>query len=351
MKRICSILLCICLLVCLLPLGASAADGSREYDFALTADGGSTVTASPGQIITLTLILNRTDSQESADMYAVQAELLYDSTFLELVDSSVMTAPSVEWTDMARRTGGRAFYLNFLSRSGGESWPAKVQLGSFQMKVLGTTGTSVIRSENCLVSVQDGSQSFSATSNDVQVVVSTACTVRFESGGGSQVADQTVQYGELAAEPKEPTRKGYRFNGWYSDLDRTQLWDFATDTVQGNMTLYAGWLASSDAGSAFFSSQGGFGWLWLILGLMTLVALLLLLLLLLGKKKVTFDSQGGTPLDPVSVKKGDKLQRPMTPVRAGSMFLGWFTQEQGGRLWNFDQDPVEKSMTLYAHWR
>ena len=350
MKRICSALLCLFLVICLLPLGAWAEDTSRDYDFALTADGNTTVNATPGQILTVTLMLNRMDSQENADMYAVQAELLYDHTFLELVDSSVMTASSVEWTDMARRTGGRAFYLNFLSRSGGESWPAKVQLGSFQMKVLGESGTSTIHSENCIVSVQDGSQGFSSTCNNVVVVVSTECTVRFESGGGSAVPDQTVQYGERVTEPQEPTREGYRFNGWYVDLDRTRLWDFETDTVQGNMTLYAGWLEGTGA-AGDNDGQGGFGWLWLILGLLALVAALLLLLVLFGKKKVTFDSQGGTELDPVSVKKGAKLRRPMTPVRSGSMFLGWYTQEQGGQPWNFEQDTVEKSMTLYAHWR
>lgn len=350
MKRICSALLCLFLVVCLLPLGARAEDTSRDYDFALTADGNTTVNATPGQILTVTLMLNRMDSQENADMYAVQAELLYDHTFLELVDSSVMTASSVEWTDMARRTGGRAFYLNFLSRSGGESWPAKVQLGSFQMKVLGESGTSTIRSENCIVSVQDGSQGFASTCNNVTVVVSTECTVRFESGGGSAVPDQTVQYGERVTEPQEPTREGYRFNGWYADLDRTRLWDFENDTVSGNMTLYAGWLEGADA-EGDSGNQGGFGWLWLILGLLALLAALLLLLLLFGKKKVTFDSQGGTELEPVSVKKGDKLQRPMTPVRTGCMFLGWYTQDQGGKLWDFENDTVEKSMTLYAHWR
>ena len=106
-------------------------DNSRSYDFVLTVDGKQEVMATPGQIVTVTLALNRTDSNEAADMYAVQAELLYDETFFELVEGSVMTAPGVEWTDMARRTGGRAFYLNFLSLSGGEEWAGKVQMGSF----------------------------------------------------------------------------------------------------------------------------------------------------------------------------------------------------------------------------
>lgn len=350
MKRLLSCLLCLCLLLAMLPATAQALDNSRDYDFALTADGASTITATPGQIITVSLALNRMDSPENADMYAVQAELLYDDSFFELVGSSVMTAANVEWTDMARRTGGRAFYLNFLSRSGGESWPATVQLGSFQLKVLGTSGTSTIHSENCIVSVRDGSDRFASTDNDATVVVTTDCLVKFEPGGGTPVPDQTVQYGELLQEPEEPTREGYRFNGWYRDLDRTKLWNFATDTVSGNMTLYAGWLAGEASGGSYVSSAG-FGWLWIVLGLLAALLALLLLLLLLGKKKVTFDSCGGTELESVYVKKGDHLEMPMTPVKAGSLFRGWYTEPQGGRLWNFDQDTVEQSMTLYARWR
>ena len=149
MKRFLCGVLCLCVLLCLLPCAALAADDSRNYDFSLTVDGKQELTANPGQVITVTLILQRTDSNEPAQMYAAQAELLYDDTFFELVDNSVMTSSGVEWTDMARRTGGRAFYLNYLSFSGGEEWDSKVQMGSFQMKVIGQSGASTICSERC----------------------------------------------------------------------------------------------------------------------------------------------------------------------------------------------------------
>ena len=349
MKRFLSIAVSLCLLLCLLPGTAFAADNSRSYDFSLTVDGQQEKTATPDQIVTVTLILNRTDSDQPADMYAVQAELLYDDTFFELVDGSVMTSSGVEWTDMARRTGGRAFYLNFLSLSGGEEWGSKMQMGSFQMRVIAQSGASTIDSENCIVSVADGSDSFASVNNDVRVIVSTDCTVTFESGGGSEVPDQIVQYGEKIKEPEEPTRDGYTFNGWYSDLDRTNLWDFNSDTVQGNMTLYAGWLEGG-APVPNTPADDGFAW-WLILIGLLIGLLLLILILVFGKKKVNFDSCGVTPIDPVYVKKDSLIERPMTPVKPGAMFIGWYTDAQLGTPWNFERSKVKKSMTLYARWR
>lgn len=349
MKRLLSIVLCLGLLLCLLPGTALAADNSRCYDFTLTVDGKQEVTANPDQIVTVTLVLNRTDSDMAADMYAVQAELLYDDTFFELVEGSVMTSSGVEWTDMARRTGGRAFYLNFLSLSGGEEWDSKVQMGTFQMRVIAQSGASVIDSENCIVSVADGSDGFVSVNNDVKVIVSTDCTVTFESGGGSEVPDQIVQYGEKVSEPEEPTRDGFTFNGWYSDLDKTKLWDFGNDTVQGNMTLYAGWLEGS-APVQNTPAEGGFPWWLILIGLM-LGLLLLILILVFGKKKVTFDSCGGTSIDPVYVKKDSLIERPMTPVKPGAMFVGWFTDPAAGVPWDFERSKVTKSITLYARWK
>lgn len=349
MKRFLSIAVSICLLLCLLPGAVLAADDSRSYDFVLSVDGKQETTAIPEQIVTVTLVLNRTDSDQPADMYAVQAEMLYDDSFFELVDGSVMTAPNVAWTDMARRTGGRAFYLNFLSLSGGEEWGSKVQMGSFQLRVIAHGGASTIDSENCIVSVADGSGGFTSVNNDVRVIVSTDCTVTFESGGGTQVPDQIVQYGEKIKEPEEPTREGYSFNGWYSDLDRTTLWNFDSDTVQGNMTLYAGWLEGSTQPQNV-QDDNGFPW-WLILIILLIGLLLLILILVFGKKKVTFNSCGGTPIDPVYVKKGSLIERPMTPVKPGVMFVGWYTDAQFGTPWNFERSKAKKRMTLYARWR
>ena len=65
--------------------------------------------------------------------------------------------------------------------------------------------------------------------------------VSFNSMGGSVVQSQSVADGELATEPAAPTKTGFTFGGWYSDLDLTVAWDFSTDTVESDMMLYAKW--------------------------------------------------------------------------------------------------------------
>ena len=67
-----------------------------------------------------------------------------------------------------------------------------------------------------------------------------AFTVKFESNGGSRVSDQLVQSGKTAAEPKDPTRDGFEFAGWYSDKALTKAFDFKTP-ITANITLYAKW--------------------------------------------------------------------------------------------------------------
>lgn len=66
-------------------------------------------------------------------------------------------------------------------------------------------------------------------------------TVSFDSLGGSDVASQQQMYGELLQLPDPPSREGYTFTGWYKDYACFEPWDDTTDTIQSDMTLYAGW--------------------------------------------------------------------------------------------------------------
>lgn len=65
--------------------------------------------------------------------------------------------------------------------------------------------------------------------------------VSFNSMGGSTVQSQSVADGEKATEPTAPTKTGYTFVEWCSDLALTTAWDFTTDVVTSNMMLYAKW--------------------------------------------------------------------------------------------------------------
>lgn len=346
MKRLFRILLTFCLIIGLFPAVTLAADESRSYNFDFAVNGKTEVTAAAGDIVTLTLVLERTDSSETADMYAAQAEFWYDDTFFELVEGSVMTNNNVEWTDAARRTGGRSFYLNFVSQNKGTPWESRVQMGTFQFRVIGESGSSVIDSDKCRVSTQDGRDSFAVTDNDVTVVISSECTVTFDSAGGSEVPSQKVIYGEKIQKPEDPIRAGYTFNGWYSDLDRSKLWDFDKDTVKENMTLYAGWTKGTAATPP--TGDDGNMRLWIV----ALLALLLMILLVLlfGKKTVRFDSCGGSAVESIKVKKGERIDCPAEPTKPGSSFGGWYHDEVCTNPWIFESHKVTKNITLYARW-
>lgn len=68
-------------------------------------------------------------------------------------------------------------------------------------------------------------------------------TITFDSRGGSDVPPQNQMYGELLDAPEPPTREGYTFTGWYRDTACDLKWDIDSFTIEGDMTLYAGWEA------------------------------------------------------------------------------------------------------------
>ena len=70
------------------------------------------------------------------------------------------------------------------------------------------------------------------------------CTVTFNANGhGTAPAPQTNLWSNesKATQPTAPTESGYVFTGWYTDAQCTTPWNFSTDVVPDNMTLYAGW--------------------------------------------------------------------------------------------------------------
>lgn len=68
-----------------------------------------------------------------------------------------------------------------------------------------------------------------------------------------------------------------------------------------------------------------------------------------GYNVVRYDAQGGSDSFSKKVTTGAAAQEPADPTRQGYEFVGWFTESQGGSLWNFSS-VVSSDMTLYAHW-
>ena len=66
-------------------------------------------------------------------------------------------------------------------------------------------------------------------------------TITFDSRGGTDVPAQNQMYGELLDVPEPPAREGYLFTGWYKDAACFEQWNAEIETIETDITLYAGW--------------------------------------------------------------------------------------------------------------
>ena len=139
-------------------------------------------------------------------------------------------------------------------------------------------------------------------------------------GHGSQVASQTVDIGSKVTQPSNPSATGYTFGGWYKEASCTNAWNFSTDTVGADMTLYAKWTAN--------------------------------------KYTVTFDKQSGTGgSNSVSATYGSAMPSATMPTRTGYTFNGYFTGKNstGTKYYNANGSSalnwnIAQATTLYASW-
>lgn len=70
-------------------------------------------------------------------------------------------------------------------------------------------------------------------------------TVKFDlQGHGAQISPVTVNSGDLLTAPEDPTEEGYAFGGWYKEAGCTNAWNFDSDTVTADATLYAKWTSN-----------------------------------------------------------------------------------------------------------
>ncbi|MGN0761337.1 MAG: InlB B-repeat-containing protein, partial [Christensenellales bacterium] len=69
----------------------------------------------------------------------------------------------------------------------------------------------------------------------------TKYTVTFNSMGGSSVASVEVRDGDRLTAPTQPTKSMSVFSGWYKDIGCISVFDFETERITSNITLYAKW--------------------------------------------------------------------------------------------------------------
>jgi uncharacterized repeat protein (TIGR02543 family) len=96
-------------------------------------------------------------------------------------------------------------------------------------------------------------------------------TVTFDSQGGSVVDSQKVDHDGKPTKPMAPTRTGYTFDAWFKESGCTNAWDFDSDKVTSDVTLFAKWTPdyairdTGPAGGLIFYDKGSYsgGWRYL----------------------------------------------------------------------------------------
>ena len=102
-------------------------------------------------------------------------------------------------------------------------------------------------------------------------------TITFDTNGGSEIAPITQDYGTEITAPDNPTRKGYTFKGWDKEIPETMPAD--------NITVKAQWE--------------------------------------INQYTITFDTNGGSEIAPITQDYGTEITAPDNPTRKGYTFKGW----------------------------
>ena len=102
-------------------------------------------------------------------------------------------------------------------------------------------------------------------------------TITFDTNGGSEIAPITQDYGTEITAPDNPTRKGYTFKGWDKEIPETMPAE--------NITVKAQWE--------------------------------------INKYTITFDTNGGSEIAPITQDYGTEITAPDNPTRKGYTFKGW----------------------------
>ena len=86
--------------------------------------------------------------------------------------------------------------------------------------------------------------------NNTVMLVMGEYTVTFDANGhGTAPTQQKTTYGGKITEPAAPTAENYYFQGWFKESTCENMWDFDSDTVTADITLYAKWSDCDHSGN------------------------------------------------------------------------------------------------------
>ena len=119
--------------------------------------------------------------------------------------------------------------------------------------------------------------------------------------------------GKPLREPGRPANvdDDYEFAGWYLDPAFENPVDWNAAMPADNIRIYAKWQAP--------------------------------------EYTVSFETNGGNFIDPITVTKGDQIELPRDPEKEGDTFLGWYTDADFVKKF-ISESKIVEDITLYAKW-
>jgi multiple sugar transport system substrate-binding protein len=207
-------------------------------------------------------------------------------------------------------------------------------------------------------------------------------TVSFDSNEGTLVPPQIVEINSFIS-PPNVSKEGHTLEGWYTSLNGgvtlENKWNFFTDRVNFNFTLYANWTINQYAIN--FNTNGGssidtqtitykeslsfpnttkvghtFGGWYTDIDLnqaFTLLAMpaynfTLYAKWVINQYTITFDSQGGSIISSIIASYSQNIDI-LIPTKVGHTFNGWFMDIEMTQAFNLITMPAY-NFTLYAKW-
>ena len=131
--------------------------------------------------------------------------------------------------------------------------------------------------------------------------------------GAPAIDAQKVAENTRATKPTDPTRSGYEFGGWYKEALCTNAFDFNTDTITANTTIYAKW-------NKLYNVTFNLGY------------------------------DGAPTIDTQNVVDGAKATKPTDPTRTGYDFAGWYKENTFTNEFNFNTEAITADTIIYAKW-
>ena len=185
-------------------------------------------------------------------------------------------------------------------------------------------------------------------------------TITFDTNGGSEIAPITQDYGTEITAPDNPTRKGYTFKGWDKEIPETMPADNITVKAQWGINQYT-ITFDTNGGSEIASitqdygtkitapdnpTRKGYtfkGWDKEIPETMPAENITVKAQWKINQYTITFDTNGGSEIAPITQDYGTKITAPDNPTRKGYTFKGWDKE--------IPETMPAENITVKAQWK